>query len=115
MNKTNVTIAFAFILLFFIINDLLHAKQLAQNEVSQLTQKLGQLEQTIIKNNQIIANNEKNKQSLEHQSLQNQEQINDQLKENYCANQLVPLPISGSLYNRAKGLRQSTNTSKFTQ
>ncbi|WP_334326169.1 hypothetical protein [Gilliamella apicola] len=114
MNKTNVTIALAFILLFFIINDLLQAKQLAQNETSQLAQKLGQLQQTIIKNNQIIADNEKNKQYLEQQSLQNQEQINGQLKENYCANQLVPLPISGSLYNRAKNLRQSTNTREFT-
>ena len=65
MKKTNVTIAFAFILLFFIINDLLQAKQLAQNETSQLTQKLGQLQQTIIKNNQTIADNEKNKQYLE--------------------------------------------------
>jgi len=36
MNKTDVTIAFAFILLFFIISDLLQAKQLAQNEASQL-------------------------------------------------------------------------------
>ncbi|OTQ74087.1 MULTISPECIES: hypothetical protein [unclassified Gilliamella] len=114
MNKTNFTIAFTFLLLIFIITDLLHAKQLAKNEVSQLTQKLGQLQQTIIRNNQIIADNEKNKQSLEQQSLQNQEQINGQLKENYCANQLVPMPISGSLYNRAKNLRQSTNTSEST-
>ena len=114
MNKTNFTIAFTFLLLIFIITDLLHAKQSAKNEVNQLTQKLGRLQQTIIRNNQIIADNEKNKQSLEQQSLQNQEQINGQLKENYCANQLVPMPISGSLYNRAKNLRQSTNTRAST-
>ena len=114
MNKTKVTIAFAFILLFFIISDLLHAKRLANNEASQLAQKVVQLQQTIIKNNQIIFDYEKNKQYLEQQSLQNQEQINGQLKENFCANQLVPMPISGSLYNRAKNLRQSTNTREFT-
>ena len=110
MNKTNFTIAFAFILLIYIICDLLHDKKLAQNEVLQLSQKLGQLEQSIIRNNQLIADNEQKKQLMENQSLQNQEQISDQLKENYCAIQLVPMPISGSLYNRAKNLRESTNT-----
>ena len=110
MNKTNFTIAFAFILLIYIIGDLLHDKQSARNEVQQLSEKLGQLEQTILRNNQLIADNEQNKQSLENQSLQNQEQIHGQLKDNYCANQLVPMPISGSLYNRAKSLRDATNT-----
>ena len=78
----------------------------------ELTNKIEQLQQTMARNNQIIADNEQSKRQLENESISRQEQINDQLKENYCANQLVPLPISGSLYNRAKNLRQSTNTSE---
>ena len=78
----------------------------------ELTNKIEQLQQTIEKNNQIIADNEQSKRKLENQSTERQEQINEQLKNNDCANQLVPVAVSNSLYNRAKNLRQSTDTSK---
>ena len=86
-----------------------------KNDKLELTNKIEQLQQTIEKNNQIIADNEQLKRELENQSIERQEQINEQLKNNDCAGQLVPVAVSNSLYNRAKGLRQSTNTSKFTQ
>ena len=74
-----------------------------------------QLQQTIERNNQIIAANEQSKRELENQSISRQEQINEQLKDNDCANQFVPMSISGSLYNRAKSLRESANSSKSAQ
>ena len=77
---------------------------------AELTNQINQLEQTISRNNQIIADNELSKRELEKQSLERQEQINEQLKDNDCAKQFVPMPISGSLYNRAKGIRESTDT-----
>ena len=82
-----------------------------KNDKLELTNKIEQLQQAIEKNNQIIADNEQSKRELENQSISRQEQINEQLKDNDCANQFVPMPISGSLYNRAKNLRQSTSTS----
>lgn len=78
----------------------------------ELTNKIEQLQQTIARNNQIIADNEQSKRQLENESTERQEQINEQLKNNDCANQLVPVSVSNSLYNRAKNLRQSTDTSK---
>ena len=78
----------------------------------ELTNKIEQLQQTIEKNNQIIADNEQSKRKLENQSISRQEQMNEQLKNNDCAGQLVPVSVSNSLYNRAKNLRQSTDTSK---
>ena len=80
-----------------------------------LTNKIIQVQQTIARNNQIIADNKQLKRELENQSTERQEQINEQLKNNYCANQLVPVSVSNSLYNRAKNLRQSTDTSKSAQ
>ena len=88
-----------------------HDKQRLERDKLELTNKIEQLQQTIEKNNQIIADNEQSKRKLENESIERQEQINEQLKDNDCANQFVPMPISGSLYNRAKNLRQSTNTS----
>ena len=78
----------------------------------ELTNKIEQLQQTIARNNQIIADNEQSKRELENQSTERQEQINEQLKNNDCASQLVPNAVSNSLYNRAKGVRESTDTSK---
>ena len=89
-------------------------KQLVRDKL-ELTNKIEQLQQTIEKNNQIIADNEQSKRELENQSIERQEQINEQLKDNDCANQLVPMPISGSLYNRAKNLRESTNIGTSAQ
>ena len=91
-------------------NNYQEKKQL-EHERFELTNKIEQLQQTIARNNQIIADNEQSKRELENQSIEWQEQINEQLKNNDCAGQLVPIPVSNSLYNRAKNLRQSTDTS----
>ena len=90
-------------------------KNRLKNDKLELTNKIEQLQQTIVKNNKVIADNEQSKRELENQSIERQEQINEQLKDNNCANQFVPMPISGSLYNRAKNLRQSTDTSTSAQ
>jgi hypothetical protein len=89
-------------------------KQRLRTENAELFGKIEQLNQSIAKNNQIIADNEKSKRELENQSLERQEQINEQLKNNDCANEYVPVSIADSLYNRAKSLRQSADTSKST-
>ena len=90
-------------------------EQTAKQKMTELSSQMQQLQQTIERNNQIIAANEQSKRELENQSIERQEQINEQLKDNDCASQLVPVSVSNSLYNRAKSLRQSTDTSKFTQ
>ena len=92
-------------------DDYQRKKQL-EHERFELTNKIEQLQQTIARNNQIIADNEQSKRQLENESTERQEQINEQLKNDNCANQLVPNAVSNSLYNRAKNLRQSTDTSK---
>ena len=92
-------------------DDYQRKKQL-EHERFELTNKIEQLQQTIARNNQIIADNEQSKRQLENESTERQEQINEQLKNNDCASQLVPVSVSDSLYNRAKNLRQSTDTSK---
>ncbi|WP_172398245.1 hypothetical protein [Gilliamella apicola] len=92
-----------------------HDKQRLERDKLELTNKIEQLQQTIEKYNQIIADNEQSKRELENQSTERQEQINEQLKNNDCANQLVPVAVSDSLYNRAKGIRQPTDTSKLTK
>ena len=116
MNKSKilgiVLIAVIFVLIiYFGYNNYREKKQL-EHERFELTNKIEQLQQTIARNNQIIADNEQSKRELENQSTERQEQINEQLKNNDCAGQLVPIPVSNSLYNRAKNLRQSTDTSK---
>ena len=119
MNKTNITsialiiIGFVFTIYFGYNNH--QEKTRLKNDKLELTNKIEQLQQTIAKNNKIIADNEQSKRELENQSISRQEQINEQLKDNDCANQFVPMPISGSLYNRAKNLRQSTDTSTSAQ
>ena len=90
-------------------------EQTAKQKMTELSSQMQQLQQTIEKNNQIIADNEQSKRELENQSAERQEQINEQLKDNDCASQFVPMPISGSLYNRAKSLRESTDTSTSAQ
>ncbi len=91
-------------------DDYQRKKQL-EHERFELTNKIEQLQQTIVRNNQIIADNEQSKRELENQSIEWQEQINERLKNNDCANQLVPNAVSNSLYDRAQNLRQPTNTS----
>ena len=96
---------------YFGYNNYQERKQL-KNDKLELTNKIEQLQQTMARNNQIIADNEQSKRELENQSIERQEQINEQLKNDDCANRLIPMSISGSLYNRAKNLRQSTSTSE---
>jgi Tfp pilus assembly protein PilE len=108
-----ILICFAFAV-HFSYNSYQEKKQL-QKDKAELFGKIEQLEQNIAKNNQIIADNEQSKRELENESIKRQEQINEQLKNNDCANQFVPVSISSSLYNRAKSLRQSTDTGKFAQ
>ena len=90
-------------------------EQTAKQQMTELSSQMQQLQQKIIKNNQIITDNESSKLELENQSISSQEQIHEQLKDNDCANRLIPMPISGSLYNRAKSLRESANPSKSAQ
>ena len=87
-------------------------EKIAKEKVTALTVQIEQLNKNIEKNNQIIADNELLKRELENQSLERQEQINEQLKDNDCAKQFVPMPVSASLYNRAKGIRESTYNSQ---
>lgn len=115
MNKSKILsialIIVAFVLIiYFGYNNYQERKQL-KNDKLELTNKIEQLQQTIAKNNQIIADNEQSKRELENESIERQEQINEQLKDIDCANQFVPIPVSNSMYNRAKNLRQSTSTS----
>ena len=116
MNKSKILsialIIVAFVLIiYFGYNNYQERKQL-KNDKLELTNKIEQLQQTIVKNNKIIADNEQSKRELENESIERQEQINEQLKNNDCANQFVPVSVSNGLYNRAKSLRQSTDTSK---
>ncbi|TSJ92128.1 hypothetical protein FPQ14_02435 [Gilliamella apicola] len=90
-------------------------EQTAKHQMTELSSQMQQLQQKIIKNNRIITDNELSKHELENQSISRQEQINEQLKDNDCANRLIPMPISGSMYNRAKSLRESANPSKSAQ
>lgn len=90
-------------------------KKQLEREKFELTSQIEQLQRTIARNNQIVADNERLKHELENQSISRQEQINEQLKDNDCANRLIPMPISGSMYNRAKSLRESANPSKSAQ
>ena len=108
-------IAVIFVLVVYLGYNNYQERERLERDKSELTNRINELQQTIVKNNKVIADNEQSKRKLENQSLERQEQINEQLKNNDCAGQHVPMSISGSLYNRAKNLRQSTDTSKFTQ
>ncbi|MWP63096.1 hypothetical protein [Gilliamella sp. Pas-s25] len=119
MNKANAKgialIIAAFVFAVYLGYSNYQEKKRLQKDKAELSKEIEQLNQSIAKNNQIIADNEQSKRELENQSLERQERINEQLKNNDCANQFVPVSVSNSLYNRAKSLRQSTDTSKFTQ
>ena len=111
-NKFIVISAVIGFLLMCLVYNLWQDKRVAEQKINDLSAKLLQLENTAIKQNQIIAENENAKRELENTSLEQQEKINELLKNNDCADQPVPVSISNSLYNRAKSLRQSTDTSK---
>ena len=116
MNKSKilgiVLIAVIFVLIIYFGYNNYRGKKQLEHERFELTNKIEQLQQTIARNNQIIADNEQSKRELENQSTERQEQINEQLKNNDCAGQLVPVAVSNSLYNRAKGIRQPADTSQ---
>ena len=116
MNKSKILgatlIVVIFVLIIYFGYNNYQEKNRLKNDKLELTYKIEHLQQTIARNNQIIADNEQSKRELENQSTERQEQINEQLKNNDCAGQLVPVSVSNSLYNRAKNLRQSTDTSK---
>ncbi|XKM12675.1 hypothetical protein RCS94_06510 [Orbaceae bacterium ac157xtp] len=84
----------------------------ANNKIIELFGKLEQLEQKQIITNQVIAENATTKIELENKSIELQEQINELLKNNQCANELVPNSISNKLYNRAQDIRQSASSRK---
>ena len=111
MDKLKILIVVIFVLIIYCgYNNYRENERLKRDKLA-LTSQIEQLQQTVAKNNQIIADNEQSKRELENQSTERQEQINEQLKNNDCAGQLVPIPVSNSLYNRAKNLRQPTDTS----
>ncbi len=112
MDKSKILIVVIFVLIIYFGYNNFQENTKLKNDKLELTDKIEQLQQTIVKNNKIIADNEQSKRELENQSTERQEQINEQLKNNDCASQLVPNAVSNSLYNRAKGVRESTDTSK---
>lgn len=115
MDKSKILIIVIFVLIIYVGYNNYRENERLKHDKLELTNKIEQLQQTIARNNQIIADNEQSKRELENQSTERQEQINEQLKNNDCANQLVPVSVSNSLYNRAKGIRQSTDTRKLTK
>ena len=112
VDKSKILIIVIFVLIIYIGYNNHRENGRLKHDKLELTNKIEQLQQTIARNNQIIADNEQSKRELENQSTERQEQINEQLKNNDCAGQLVPVSVSNSLYNRAKNLRQPTDTSK---
>ena len=112
MNKSKILgaalIVVIFVLIIYFGYNNYQEKNRLKNDKLELTNKIEHLQQTIARNNQIIADNEQSKRELENQSTERQEQINGQLKDDNCANQFVPIAVSNSLYNRAKNLLQST-------
>ena len=112
MGKSKILIIVIFVLIIYVGYNNYRENERLKHDKFALISQIEQLQQTIAKNNQIIADNEQSKRELENQSTERQERINEQLKNNDCAGQLVPVAVSNSLYNRAKGIRQSTDTSK---
>jgi septal ring factor EnvC (AmiA/AmiB activator) len=108
-----VIVSFAFTIYFGYDN--YQEKKHLKKDNAELFGKIEQLNQRIAENNKIIADNENNKRKLENQSIEQQERINEQLKNNNCANEYVPVSVSDSVYNRAKNIRQSTDTGKFAK
>ena len=115
MDKFKILIVVIFVLIIYVGYNNYRENERLKRDKLELTNKIEQLQQTIETYNQVIADNEQSKRELENQSIEWQEQINEQLKNNDCAGQLVPVAVSNSLYNRAKNLRQPTDTRKLTK
>lgn len=99
MNKTYIMVAICFALLAYVIFDLYQDKNSAQKEVITLTEKMLSLEQQIEKNNQIIAQREKEKSQDAISIKQLHEQMKNALKNNQCANEYMPSNISDWMRN----------------
>ena len=103
MNKTNITsialiiIGFVFTIYFGYSN--YQEKKQLKNDKLELTNKIGQLQQTIAKNNKIIAQREQEKAQDAMSIKQLQEQMKDALKNNQCANDFMPSNISDWMRN----------------
>lgn len=111
MNNKQIVISAAIcLMLSYIAYNSWQDERTANKRVTELSNQITQLEQQAMISNQIIANNELAKRELENHSLAIQEQINELLKNNDCAGQLVPDGIANRLYQRAKSLRQSADT-----
>ena len=92
-------IAAIFVLIsYFGYNNYQERKQL-KNDKLELKNKLEQLKQDIAKNNQIIAQREQEKAQDAMSIKQLQEQMKDALKNNQCANEIMPSNISDWMRN----------------
>lgn len=103
MNKTNITsialiiIGFVFTIYFGYSN--YQEKKQLQKVNAELFEKIEQLNQSIAKNNQIIAQREQEKAQDAMSIKQLQEQMKDALKNNQCANDFIPSNISDWMRN----------------
>lgn len=96
-NTALIIAAFAFTV-YFGYNNYQERKQL-KNDKLELKNKLEQLKQDIAKNNQIIAQREQEKAQDAMSIKQLQEQMKDALKNNQCANEIMPSNISDWMRN----------------
>jgi Tfp pilus assembly protein PilE len=78
---------------YFGYNNYQEKKQLKKDK-AELFGKIGQLNQDITRNNQIIAQREQEKAQDAMSIKQLQEQIKDALKNNQCANDFMPSNVS---------------------
>ena len=103
MNKTNITsialiiIGFVFTIYFGYSN--YQEKKQLQKVNAELFEKIEKLNQSIAKNNQIIAQREQEKAQDAMSIKQLQEQMKDALKNNQCANDFMPSNISDWMRN----------------
>ena len=97
LSKALIIIVFVFTI-YFGYNNYQEKKQL-QKDKAELFGKIEQLNQDIAKNNQIIAQREKEKTQDAMSIKQLQEQMKDALKNNQCANEIMPSNISDWMRN----------------
>ncbi|OTQ74711.1 hypothetical protein [Gilliamella sp. N-G2] len=74
-------------------------EQTAKKQLTELTSRLEKLQQVIEKNNQIIAQREQEKARDAISIKQLHEQMKDALKNNQCANEIMPSNISDWMRN----------------
>ena len=77
MNKSKILIVVISVLIIYCgYNNYRENERLKRDKLA-LTSQIEQLQQTVAKNNQIIADNEQSKRELENESISRQEQINE--------------------------------------